>query len=123
MANILKNEPHDKNSSNFKCLLKNQDFIEESDLYLDYSIDELFNDLCKVLTKVKYLNEKSLFKAVIFQKATFIFHNFIFLSFKIFKMYDQDSEENEITNNVVQLFKNNLSNSRIHIHPLPVQVF
>jgi hypothetical protein len=66
MANILKNEPQDKNSSNFKSLLKNQDFIEESDLYLDYSIDELFNDLCKVLTKVKYLNEKSLFKAVIF---------------------------------------------------------
>ena len=64
MANILKNEPQDKNSNNFKSLLKNQDFIEECDLYRDYSIDELFNELCKILTKVKYLNEKSLFKAV-----------------------------------------------------------
>ena len=72
MVNIVKNDPNDKNAHEFINLLKNQDFIDEIYLYEDYSNESLYNDVCKVLRKAKYLNDKSLFKTV--TKKCFFFY-------------------------------------------------
>jgi hypothetical protein len=65
MANIVKHDPNDKNANEFINLLKNQDFIDEIFSHEDYSNESLYNDVCKILNKAKYLNDKSLFKTVI----------------------------------------------------------
>jgi hypothetical protein len=65
MANIVKHDPSDKNANEFINLLKNQDFIDEIYSPEDYSNESLYNDVCKILKKAKYLNDKSLFKTVI----------------------------------------------------------
>lgn len=64
MANLVKQEPNDKNTQEFINTLKNQDIIEEEELNGDYSAFNLFEDVCLILKQVKYLNDKSLFKTV-----------------------------------------------------------
>jgi hypothetical protein len=48
----------------FENFIIDQDLIGDINLYKDYSNNILYQDICNLLKKDKYLKEKSLFKTV-----------------------------------------------------------
>jgi hypothetical protein len=61
IAVLMANQP---NSSEFRELLNNQDLIYNFESYSHYSDQHLIDEVCCVLKKSNYLDDKSLFKTV-----------------------------------------------------------
>lgn len=69
MAYLVKHNPDDKFSEDFRNILINQDLIN-ADMYDDYSTEKMYQEVCNVLKKEKYIKEKSFLKSVNLFKPT-----------------------------------------------------
>ena len=64
MSHLVKLNPLDKNTEEFMKLLNCQDLVKNLDLYEDYSVSNLYQDVCKTLKNDSAFNEKPLLKNV-----------------------------------------------------------
>ena len=64
MAYSTKKNPVETVAFKFRKLLNHQDFIENLDLYDEYSVHYFYRDVCSILKNDKYLQEKPLLKKV-----------------------------------------------------------
>ena len=77
MACLVKNNPLDKHCDDFKNILNNQDLIDDIELYVNYSAENLFKDLSLIFKNDKYLSEKPILKSVIeFYSVLFVFKSY-----------------------------------------------
>ena len=65
MTYLVKMNPFDKNSNEFRSILASQDFLEYSDSYDHYTTFVLYRDVCILLNNDKFIKEKSFLKKVV----------------------------------------------------------
>lgn len=73
MAYLVKKYPFEDYCNEFTGLIYHQNLIGDINLYTDYSCEQFYQDICKIVGNDKYYVKKSYLKMVTFSYSCIIF--------------------------------------------------